>query len=526
VLTAESQADIQMALQRNDLGAASKLAEEALAGGQSHALLFKLAALRRESEGDFGQAAQLRMRAAELDPEDALTLAAAGDALRAAGALRQAIALFDRAIALDDDLVAAWFGRGLALEASGQLEGAQTAFLRVLELDPQGHHGLAAIASVSAKLGRIDEGRSYAGLAADRAPLDPGAIMALARCDLGESDFRAAADRLGQLAGRTDLALHDRVALLTMLGDARDGADDVEGAFASYTAANDCFAWLASKNLSQDAAATRIDGMADVMGRFAPALARQSSSAGRAPAQGHVFLLGFPRSGTTLVEQALLSLPGVVATEEAPTLTDIENLLTAEGIANLAALTENDLAHLRRSYWNRVADEGVQCVGSTYIDMDPSKSAALPAIGLLFPDAKVVVMRRDPRDVVWSCFRRAFSLNAVTSQFTSLESIAAHYASVMRLIGECENAFPRSMLSLVYEEIVDDFDAQMKRLCTFLDLPWSADMRAFDETARRRGVKTVSAGQVRGKLFDGTGQWKRYADKLAPVLPVLEPWIL
>jgi hypothetical protein len=149
----------------------------------------------------------------------------------------------------------------------------------------------------------------------------------------------------------------------------------------------------------------------------------------------------------------------------------------------------------------------------------------LPLIARLFPSAKIVMIRRDPRDVVWSCFRRTFVFSQVVYEFTSLARAARHYSATMRLIQRCLDTLPLTSHILDYEDLVRDFDWTTRRLCEFSGLAWSADLRNFGATARARSVKTASANQVRGHLFDGSGQWRNYADKLQPVMPMLTRWI-
>ena len=134
-------------------------------------------------------------------------------------------------------------------------------------------------------------------------------------------------------------------------------------------------------------------------------------------------------------------------------------------------------------------------------------------------------MHRDPRDVVWSCFRRNFIYSPATYEFTSLPRAARHYNAVMTLIRRCLETLPLTAYTLRYEELVRDFDETTRTLCAFLGLAWSPDLRSFGETARTRTVRTASGPQVRQALFDGSGQWRKYAHYLEPVMPLLEPWI-
>lgn len=254
---------------------------------------------------------------------------------------------------------------------------------------------------------------------------------------------------------------------------------------------------------------------------------RFSGHAGPVPceAERHIFLLGYPRTGTTLTEQILSTLPDFVSLEEAPTLAHLSAYFEAAGLEKLLSLADAEIDALRAGYWANVAALGADVSGKTFVDMDPLKGAALPVIARLFPDAKIIVMHRDPRDVVWSCFRHSFVYSPATCEFTSLERAARHFDAVMNVI-RLSLALPGIDAHILsYEHLVRHFDEATRGLCDFLGVPWSSDMRAFDRAAKNRRVRTASADQVRQALFDGSGQWLRYADYLRPVLPHLAPWI-
>ena len=157
--------------------------------------------------------------------------------------------------------------------------------------------------------------------------------------------------------------------------------------------------------------------------------------------------------------------------------------------------------------------------------MDPLKATRLPIIARLFPDARILIMRRDPRDVVWSCFRTNFSMTSGTLEFTSLERAARHYAAMMSLTEDAVGKLDLNVLEVHYHRLVQDFDQTTREVCDFLGLEWNETLRSFDRTAQNRGVATASSSQVRRGLYDGTRQWERYAEYLEPVLPILDPWI-
>ncbi|HEY0130779.1 MAG TPA: sulfotransferase, partial [Allosphingosinicella sp.] len=244
-------------------------------------------------------------------------------------------------------------------------------------------------------------------------------------------------------------------------------------------------------------------------------------------AAGHVFLLGYPRSGTTLVENILASAAEVVALEEQDTLADTDGVLVANdgAMPDLDALDPALPADLRARYWARVRSLAGDVAGRVFVDMNPFNGTRLPIIARLFPDARILIMRRDPRDVVLSCFRINFTPSAGTYAFSDLEETALHYSALMRLIELCRERLPLACHEVRYDRLVGDFEATVRAMAGFAGIAWTEEFHAFDRTAQKRGVQTASATQVRRGLYDGGGRWRRYADQLAPVLPVLAPWV-
>ena len=153
------------------------------------------------------------------------------------------------------------------------------------------------------------------------------------------------------------------------------------------------------------------------------------------------------------------------------------------------------------------------------------KGLHLPFIARLFPAARVIIMRRDPRDVVWSFFKTAIAPTSAAMEYTSLERAARHYDAMMRLIALALERLPLTVFELDYHRLVREFEPTTQALCGFVDIPWSEAVRRFDKTAQARGVSTASAGQVRKGLFDGSGQWRPYAAQFEPLMPLLQPWI-
>jgi hypothetical protein len=261
-------------------------------------------------------------------------------------------------------------------------------------------------------------------------------------------------------------------------------------------------------------------------GEAGPELWRPAPGPASSPAAGHVFLIGFPRSGTTLLEQVLAGHPDIVALEERTTLAPaIDAYLDPPiGLADLAEMDEAAAEHWRADYWERVRACGVNAQGKVFVDKQPFHGLWLPLIGKLFPEAKIIVARRDPRDVVFSCFRNPFRMTPVTYELMELERGAALYAGVMQSIELFLARAANPAFTYRHEDLVERFDETLAALCAFLDVDWRPDMAQFQMVARARDIRTPSANQVTKPLNrDGIGAWRRYAPYLAPILPQLAP---
>jgi hypothetical protein len=149
----------------------------------------------------------------------------------------------------------------------------------------------------------------------------------------------------------------------------------------------------------------------------------------------------------------------------------------------------------------------------------------LPAIARIFPDAKVIVALRDPRDAVLSAFQQRFGMNPAMAQMLELESAARYYDAAMTLLERCREKLPLSFHQVRYEDVVADLEGAAQGLAAFLGVPFEPAMLDFGATARRRDITTPSARQVVEPLYTrSVGRWRAYAQHLAPVLPILAPW--
>ena len=521
---------IDAALDRGDTMAAAQIAERALAANHADGILYNLVAWLREEQGRFAEAEALLRTALERTPDDPTLQLGLGVVLRKQGQLKAAVKCFEQAIRLDEGWAAPWFERGQTFEKGGALADAGRDYEHAIKLEPDNAPVLAALASLHARQGRPELARP---LAKQALALEPGNLLAcnaLAIVAIEARDHAAAISLLEPLvlldAGPRDTMVNT----LTLFGDALEGVGRYDDAYAAYAGAQAMFRGYHAARVAPEAE-TSVDFLERVRRALQDAgprtdLARAAAS--ESPVAQHIFLTGYPRSGTTLAENILASLPDAIAIEERPTLSkaDKEILSRPDGLKLLGHMPKVARDAFRNDYWRHAERAAGRTLGgSLFVDMDPFKGARLPVIAELFPAAKVIITRRDPRDVVWSCFHTSFAFNAGTLAFTTLENTARHYAASWTVIEAALDRYPIDWFELRYEHLVRDFDATTQAMCAFLEVPWSEDVRAFDRTAQRRGVSTASASQVRQGLYDGSGGWRRYDRYLAEVAPILDPWI-
>lgn len=519
---------IDAALDRDDTPTAAALAEKALAEGHSDGILYNLAAWAREEDEQFEEAEALIRQAIALDPGDPTLLLGLGVVLRKQGRLKEAVEAFETAMGMDPVWASPWFERGQTFENGGAIADAEADYRQALRREPRNPGFMASLAGACARLGRLDEAASHARAALEIAPGHLVARRALAQIALERKDF---ADALRLLEEGDWGAESEGPARFALLGDALEGLERYDDAYQAYLRGKQSFITVNRARLGDTSAEILLERLEASVNSFRAAdksLWLGHPDGGPAAARTHIFLTGHPRSGTTLAENILATLPGAVAIEERPTLAGVgrEVMNSADGSVSVAARAESEVAALRDDYWQRAQKAaGQELEGSLFVDMDPFKGNRLPLVARLFPKAKYVITLRDPRDVVWSCFHTNFAFNAGTANFTTLEHTARFYAANWALITATLDVLPLDWFELRYEALVRDFDATTRALCAFLGADWSEDLRQFDRTAQRRGVSTASATQVHQGLYDGSGGWRRYERQLATVEPILAPWI-
>jgi tetratricopeptide (TPR) repeat protein len=525
-------ADIHRAAE-TDLARAIAMAKEARAAGAINAFIHYLVGLGLKQEGRLDEAVAEFGRGLELEPNNPRLTEEVGFCLLQAGRRFEAARVFGAAVRLDPNSPDASFGFGWAAERVGELDAAEAGFKRTLELDPRHADAMAGLAGLAVRRREWDRANDFAERAIAIDPNQTDAMTILARVEIGQGHVEAAEVRLNEIIGLERLHPQARTNARFLLGDALDGDGRYQQAFTAYSQGKAELKEAYADEFEGPNKNTAYDGVEEVLSEFldtpADAWSKPVRDTSDSPARRHAFLVGFPRSGTTLLEQVLAAHPDIVALDERPVMLDaeMEFLTRPGGVKRLGGVVSELLEPYQQAYWRRVRAFGVEPGGKVFVDKHPLSTFRLPLIFKVFPYARIIFALRDPRDVVLSCFRRSFNMNAAMYEFNSIERAARYYDAVMRAGEVYFERLPLEVCRVRYEDLVSDFETTAKRVSEFLGVEWNAQMKDFAKSAAEgRRIATPSSTQVlRGLYAEGVGQWRNYAFAMEPAMEILRPWV-
>jgi Flp pilus assembly protein TadD len=245
-------------------------------------------------------------------------------------------------------------------------------------------------------------------------------------------------------------------------------------------------------------------------------------------AQSPVFVVGFPRSGTTLLEQMFDAHPKLQSMDERPFLNILAGQLEHFGVTvpkDLGKLGQRDCDELRKGYVLLGCERIVRRWDARLVDKNPLNMLWLPMLHRLFPNAKIVLALRHPCDVIWSCYLQSFRSVALQAACISLEHAARAYVAAMRYWLYHVELFKPDVFVSRYEDLVTDPVAQTRKIAAFLDVENSEAMLSFAQRAKDKGfIKTPSYTQVIQPInTHAIGHWEQYRPFFATAQPVLQP---
>lgn len=305
-----------------------------------------------------------------------------------------------------------------------------------------------------------------------------------------------------------------------LIGGIADRLGDSDAAFAAFERMNA----ESLKTTPAPAGPTFREEVESHLAKWTPEWATGWTAA--APDDGQrdpVYLVGFPRSGTTLLDTMLMGQPALSVLEERPMMA--RTIRTLREGEDLPDLSPDRIGELRAAYF-RFAREAGWDDSRWLVDKHPLNMERVPTIHRLFPNARIILAERHPYDVVLSCFMANFTLNQAMRSFATLDETAHTYDAVFRAWQRGTSLFPVDWRPVRYERLVDDAEAELRPVVEWLGLDWSDRIVDHTETAKTRGrVRTASYSQIGEQLYTRARyRWRGYAAHLAPVMPILRPW--
>jgi tetratricopeptide (TPR) repeat protein len=442
--------------------------------------------------------------------------------------------LLERFLEANRDHTAAWNFLGIVESAGNDFEAAEAAYRQALVCDQRNLDASANLAVLLERCNRLESAREVAekGLAFACATTAPASsvelLLVLARIARRQHDAERATVLLNQLDAHR-CSEGQRIRAAFERGKLLDQQDEFVLAMSAFEQANSIA--LAGWRRSHPGRNAYRLGIEHVCERINEGMMDAWIAPRRAPKPEKLaFLVGFPRSGTTLLNQILYCHSGVQTLEEKPAVEmvmDAVRSMPGGYPACVADLDGFDVDYLRGIYFRHAAAYGATDRTRLLVDKYPLHINQAGLLHRLFPEARFIFAIRHPCDVVLSCFMQAFELNPAMANFCSLSDTVALYVRTMSLWESYRKNLDLKVHSIRYEDLVEDFDVELGRMCAFLDLSIEPDMHEFSRHVLRRGrIDTPSYDQVSQPIYkQSCNRWQNYREHLQPFLPALQPSI-
>ncbi len=499
------------------------------------------------------EAGDLFLEAMRLNPRWASSYANYARVLYTVGNMEAAEKVYRHSLQLDPRHATAWSELGEVLALRQQEGEAFDYQKKAVELDPSDAMSWTRLLGLYERRSALDEAERVLGDAKRRFPDAAGIVIAEARLlrRLGRvHEAAAAVDK--QLPLVTNGPVRPMtVNFLYEAGLAYDRVNQIDKAFQCFSRAKTAQSNLVAK--LPDVAECRRT-ILHALESYTPKLAEASCPMPDDKIPAPVFLIGFPRSGTTLLDQILSSHPDVMVAEEKGAIdkammhfvetygeqyrADLVAQAAKEGrppwyLVNpcypqsLTKIKTKDIEEMRRLFCDV---HGIGAGGpskSIFVDKLPLNILNAGFIKRLFPNAKFILALRHPCDSVLSCYMQQFQLNPYMARFLDLTDSARFYDEAFCLWKHYTGIFDLDVHTVRYEDVVADFRPTVAKLLGFLGVEWTDAVLKYDETAKKKGwgISTPSYAQVTEKIYKrATGRWHRYRKHLEPILPILAPW--
>ena len=461
-----------------------------------------------KEQGKLEEAIDAYNKVLAIKPDHAEAYYNMGITLRDQGKIDEAITSYEKALSLKPDFAEAYNNMGNALKDQGKIEDAIVSYEKALSLKPDFAEAYNNIGITLNEQGKFDEAITFYEKALSLEPDYPEAHRNLSSLIKYKPDNTQVA-LVGEMIKRSDLKDDDRCHLQYTYAKMKEDLGDLDAAYDNYISGGKLRQKLLSYDFKQDEITfEKIKNMGPKLKEFA--FSKPFDTATNTP----IFILGMPRSGTTLVEQIISSHSEVHGAGE---LTFLSRFANSNNIYNQTINSDNIL-EVRKNYLNEL--EKVSHSKPFVTDKMPQNFLHISILLKALPEAKVIHVKRDPAATCWSNFKHYFSLKGMGYSY-DLKDTVNYFKLYQDLMDFWDQQYSDQIYHLDYDKLTVEQESETRKLIEYLKLGWEDD--CLSPNKNKRSVRTASQQQVREKVYTGSSQaWRKFEPYLNGVFDEFE----
>ena len=468
---------------------------------------------------------ELVRSAIALTPDNPLVHAMMGQVLHVQNQLQKSADSYRKSLAISKEQPQVLLNLGVVLNDLKQYEEAILVFRQVLEYQPDNLDAMSHLAFLYERSYMLDQAVEIVNKGLSINSQHPTLIFLSGKLQQ-RNDNKTEAIKLIKRSLELSLTSVLHGDAYSRLGYLYDRVGETQKSIECFTQANSIYTkQCQEKGIDKNTFNTEVEYL-NVLGKQMLCDSSEDIDQNTDP----VFLIGFPRSGTTLLNQILDSHGEIQTLEEKPLVASLINKLyelSKNQNAGVFSLDKYNALELRKAYFNTVSKYMTLKPGNIFIDKFPLNIAYVPVISKVFPDAKYILALRHPCDACLSCFMHSFGLNSAMRNFTNIEDTVSLYVKLMSSWEEFSATNNLKFHRIRYEDTIENFQYETDQLLKFLRLDWDDKVNAHTENARSKGfIDTPSYDQVTKPLYkDAIYRWHKYKSLFEAHLDDLEPLI-
>jgi len=449
-----------------------------------------------------------------------------GRSLLAAGRLQEALAPLQAALGEDELKMQAHYELATCLARLRRRPEAIHHYQAILMLQPGNAQVAANLAALLERENRLDEAESWTGKALLMSPANETAQMTRATLDRRNGKYLEAAQELRSLIPEIS-NLTNRSIAWNQLGQCLEGQGDWDEAFDAFSESNR----IMKRDHTGSLPDPRGPHSLQTLARIQEWLQDNPMADWKEPTTndtgGIAFLVGFPRSGTTLLDRMLGAHPDIEVVEEKSLFSSLHQDWSEPGtLEELANLNDAQITDARNIYRRELSQHRRQPQRSLVVDKLPLNLACLFLIRRLFPEAPVIFLQRHPLDACISCYFQAFEIEGSMAYFLDIQQTAQYYDAVMQVAIPSMDQHGNPLHQLRYEDLVAEPQEQLTALISFLALEWHDSILEYLQQDVGETSNTPSYQQVSQPLHTRSiGRWRHYSRQLESSISLLQPWV-